>query len=134
MKEKHEDVLIRTACEVREKAHAPYSHFHVGAALEGKDGKIYTGVNIESSSYGLSVCAERNAVARAVAEGEKSFRRLVVASPGGVSPCGACRQVLWDICGDIDVIMVDESGTVTRQMKTSELLPAAFDEKNLKHG
>lgn len=133
MKEKHEDLLIRAACKVRENAHAPYSHFRVGAALEGKDGKIFTGVNVESSSYGLSVCAERNAVAKAVADGESSYRRLVVASPGGVSPCGACRQVLWDICGDIDVVMVDEKGTVTRQMKTSELLPAAFDEKNLKH-
>jgi len=134
MKEKHDDALIRAACEVRGKAHAPYSRFYVGAALEGKDGKIYTGVNIESSSYGLSVCAERNAVARAIAEGEDTFYKLVVASPGGVGPCGACGQVLWDVCGDIDVIMVDESGTVTRRMKTSELLPAAFDEKNLKHG
>ncbi len=133
MKETLSDPLIRAACKIREKAHAPYSRFQVGAALEGKSGTIYTGINVESSSYGLSVCAERNAVAVAVAAGEKSFRRLVVCSPGGGSPCGACRQVLWDVCGDINVIMVDESGMVTREMKTSELLPAAFDEKNLPH-
>jgi cytidine deaminase len=133
MKEKKDDPLIQAACQIREKAHAPYSRFRVGAALEGENGSIYTGVNVESSSYGLSVCAERNAVAEAVAKGAASFQRLVVCSPGGVSPCGACRQVLWDICGDIEVVMVDESGKVTRRMKVSDLLPAAFDEKNLPH-
>lgn len=131
-KENHEDV-IREAVLIREKAHAPYSRFRVGAALRGKSGKIFSGVNVESSSYGLSVCAERNAIAAAVANGEKSFEIIAVSSPGGVSPCGACRQVLWDVCGDIDVIMTDENGTVTRQMKMSELLPAAFGEKNLAH-
>jgi len=133
MEKKNHNDLIRKAVVIRDKAHAPYSRFRVGAALQGKSGKIFSGVNVESSSYGLSVCAERNAVAAAVAEGEKSFEAIAVSSPGGVSPCGACRQVLWDVCGDIDVIMTDTNGTVTRQMKMSDLLPAAFDEKNLTH-
>ncbi|MDD5582489.1 MAG: cytidine deaminase [Candidatus Marinimicrobia bacterium] len=133
MKEKQKELLIQKACQVREKAHAPYSQFKVGAVLEGKSGNLYMGVNVESSSYGLSVCAERNAIARAVSEGETSFKRIVVASHGGVSPCGACRQVLWDICGDIEVIMVDETGKVVRQMKTSDLFPVAFDKEKLAH-
>jgi cytidine deaminase len=133
MKNNNHDDLIREAVIIREKAHAPYSRFRVGAALKGKSGKIFLGVNVESSSYGLSVCAERNAVAAAVANGEKSFEAIAVSSLGGVSPCGACRQVLWDVCGDIPVIMIDENGAVTRQMKMSELLPAAFEEKNLAH-
>ncbi|HDR03616.1 MAG TPA: cytidine deaminase, partial [Candidatus Marinimicrobia bacterium] len=98
--------LIEAAMAARRNAYAPYSEFYVGAALTDESGKLYLGANVESSSYGLSICAERHAIGAAVVSGARKFTQMVVASDRGVSPCGACRQVIWDICGDIDLIMV----------------------------
>jgi cytidine deaminase len=123
--------LTAAAKEARGNAHAPYSGFQVGAALLGGSGSIYTGVNVESSSYGLSVCAERNAVAAAVAAGEREFPALAIVSKGGVTPCGACRQVLYDICGNIGVILADRNGDVREITDVKALLPEAFGDKDL---
>jgi len=123
--------LTAAAKDTRGNAHAPYSDFQVGAALLGGSGKIYTGVNVESSSYGLSVCAERNAVAAAVAAGEREFRALAIVSKGGVTPCGACRQVLYDICGTIAIILADRNGDIREITEVKTLLPEAFGDKDL---
>src|SRR6267142_1771647 len=99
--------LIAQAAAARENAVAPYSRFKVGAALETKDGRIFTGCNIESASYGLTVCAERLALWKALSEGAREFRQIAVVTDAAVltSPCGTCRQLLWEYCGDIVVHM-----------------------------
>lgn len=125
--------LIEAAQDVREKAFAPYSKFRVGAAARTKSGKIYTGCNVESASYGLTVCAERVAIWKAVSEGEKEFEEIaVVADTEEITPpCGACRQIIWEFCGDVPVIFANLNGDVEiAQMK--DLLPRAFDTKFLK--
>ncbi|MCH7773793.1 MAG: cytidine deaminase [Bacteroidetes bacterium] len=121
------------AVEAKSKALPTYSNFHVGAALITEDDKIYTGCNIESSSYSLTICAERTAIFKAISEGERKFKAIAVAhdKEGFISPCGACRQVISDLCGDIDVVLVN-SKNETKVMKTSELLPFAFSDKDLK--
>ncbi len=125
--------LIESAKQVREKAHAPFSEFKVGAAVETKDGRVFIGCNIESASYGLTVCAERVAIWKAVSEGEKEFTNLTVVADSEelTPPCGACRQIIWEFCGDVPVTFANLKGNVeTSQMK--ELLPRAFDAKFLK--
>ena len=119
--------LIVTALAARRNAHAPYSKFRVGAALLTKSGKVYTGVNVENASYGLTNCAERVAVGKAVSEGHRKFQALAVAGPSTVlSPCGACRQVLSEF-GDCVVICVDSRNTKRVRIKLlSELLPHSF--------
>ena len=102
--------LINAAMKVRENAYAPYSNFQVAAALLCADGEIVTGINMENSSYGLSVCAERNTIATAVAKGKKDFIAMAVISPSGVTPCGACRQVIFDICEILILFLVMEMG------------------------
>src|SRR5881397_2116042 len=99
--------LTVKAAAARENAVAPYSGFKVGAALETKDGRVYTGCNIENVSFGLTVCAERVALWKALSEGERQFKRIVVVTDTAVPtpPCGACRQLLWEYCGDIPVIV-----------------------------
>ncbi|MCK9244150.1 MAG: cytidine deaminase [Candidatus Marinimicrobia bacterium] len=130
--EKIEPELLKTAArEAAKNAHAPYSRYPVGAALLTIDGKIYRGCNVEASSYGLTVCAERNAIAAAVVAGEKHFRAIGIFSPNGAPPCGACRQVIWDICGDIDVFLFDEYEKVQR-LRSADLLPTPFDNNKLK--
>jgi len=123
--------LINAAMKVRGNAYAPYSNFQVAAALLCADGEIITGINMESSSYGLSVCAERNTIATAVAKGKKDFIALAVISRSGVTPCGACRQVIFDICGDIDIILSDGNGNIQDTTTTKALLPMAFSHKDL---
>ncbi len=123
--------LINAAMKVRGNAYAPYSNFQVAAALLCADGEIITGINMESSSYGLSVCAERNTIATAVAKGKKDFIALAVISRSGVTPCGACRQVIFDICGDIDIILSDGNGNIQDTTTTKVLLPMAFSHKDL---
>jgi cytidine deaminase len=125
--------LIEAAVKVRENAHAPYSNFKVGAAVETKSGKIFTGCNVENASYGLTVCAERIAIFKAISEGETEFTRIAVVAdtPELTPPCGACRQIIWEFCGDVPVIFSNLDGEMeTVQMK--ELLPRAFDTKFLK--
>lgn len=128
-----EKELIEAARDVRERAYAPYSNFKVGAALRTRNGKIYTGCNVESASYGLTVCAERVAIWKAVSEGETEFVEIaVVAGTEELTPpCGVCRQIIWEFCHDIPVILANPKGK-TEKVQMSELLPRAFDTKFLK--
>lgn len=123
-----DDELIGLAREVRERAHAPYSGFRVGAALLSRDGRVFTGVNVENASIGLSVCAERNAIGRAVADGVRDFAKLAIvtdATEEPTMPCGVCRQVIWEFAHDLPIIV--ESGTGTRVHTTiAELFPRPF--------
>ena len=130
---KNEKELIESAVNARERAHAPYSNFKVGAAIHTKDGKIYTGCNIENATYGLTICAERVAIFKAISEGEKEFAAIcVVADTDELTPpCGACRQIIWEFCGDIPVIFANLKGD-TEIVRMSELFPRAFDMKFLK--
>ncbi|HMM81327.1 MAG TPA: cytidine deaminase [Pyrinomonadaceae bacterium] len=120
--------LIAAAAEARERAHVPFSHFQVGAALETATGEIVTGCNIENASYGLTLCAERVAIFKAVSEGQRKFTALavVVDTDELTPPCGACRQIIWEFCGDIPVTMANLKGRL-ETMRMSELLPKAFD-------
>jgi cytidine deaminase len=124
--------IVRLARAAREAAHAPFSGYKVGAALRARAGEVVTGCNVENASYGLTMCAERVAVFKAVSEGMRGFDAIavVVDSPKLAAPCGPCRQILWEFCGDIWVRMENLRGRgVTRRM--SELLPMAFDQGNL---
>lgn len=124
--------LIQAATQARLHAHAPYSRFQVGAALEADDGRVFAGCNVEISSYGLTVCAERVAAFHAIAQGARRFRRIVVATdvPKPAPPCGACRQVLWDLCGDIEVTLVNLGGD-TQTFSLSSLFPRPFDDNSM---
>jgi cytidine deaminase len=122
------DPLLTAALAVREHAFAPYSKFKVGATLEDIDGRIHTGCNVENATYGLTVCAERVAVFKAISEGVRKFRRVAVAADTEVltPPCGACRQILWEFCGDVEIVLVNPRGkTETYQLK--DLFPKPFD-------
>ena len=133
MSDKNTDALIEAAKVARERAFAPYSNFKVGAAARGESGDIYIGCNIESASYGLTVCAERVAIWKGISMGEKRFTSIavVVDTDGLTPPCGVCRQIIWEFSGDIPVTLANLHGDVeTIQMK--ELLPRAFDTKFLK--
>lgn len=123
-----QDALIAAARAAREHAHAPFSHFQVGAAVRAKSGKIFAGCNVENATYGLTVCAERVAVFKAVSEGERGFDAVAVVADTDTltPPCGACRQILWEFCGDAEVILANLKGKVERY-RMSELLPKPFD-------
>ncbi len=120
--------LVEAAIEARKNAHAPYSHFLVGAALEAEDGRVFTGSNVENATYGLSVCAERVAVFKAISESARKFRRVAVAADTDVltPPCGACRQILWEFCGDIEVTLTNLQGK-TETFRMKDLFPRPFD-------
>jgi cytidine deaminase len=120
--------LLAAALAARQHGHAPYSHFLVGAALEDASGRIHTGCNIENATYGLTVCAERVAVFKAMSEGVREFRRIAVAADTETltPPCGACRQILWEFCGDIEVALVNPRGK-TETLRMKDLFPRAFD-------
>lgn len=120
--------LISAASRAREHAHAPYSHFRVGAALRANSGRIFTGCNIENATYGLTLCAERVAVFKALSEGERGFDAVAVVADTErlTPPCGACRQILWEFCGNAQVVLANLRGQVTFR-KMSDLLPDAFD-------
>lgn len=125
--------LTRKAAQARKHSFSPYSNFRVGAALLTKKGKVYTGCNVEISSFALTICAERVALFKAYSEGERSFKAIAVATDedGFTSPCGACRQVIMDLAGDIDFVMSDRRGNV-RVLKMSELFPLPFGSKSFK--
>jgi cytidine deaminase len=120
--------LLDAALAAREHAHAPFSGFRVGAALEDASGRIHTGCNIENATYGLTLCAERVAVFKAVSEGVREFRRIAVAADTDslTPPCGACRQILWEFCGDIEVILTNPRGA-SESLRLAELFPRPFD-------
>jgi cytidine deaminase len=120
--------LIEMALEARTKAHAPYSNFQVGAALESTDGRVFTGCNVENATYGLSLCAERVAVFKAISEGARKFQRIAVSADTDVltPPCGACRQILWEFCGDIELTLVNLHGK-TETLQLRDLFPRPFD-------
>jgi cytidine deaminase len=126
------DALLTAALAARENAFAPYSHFQVGAALEDINGRAHTGCNVENATYGLTVCAERVAVFKAVSEGLDDFDSIAVAADSKrlTPPCGPCRQILWEYCGDLAVHMVDLKGH-SRTLRLRELLPFPFDKGHL---
>ncbi len=128
-----EQELIDAATDVRERAFAPYSNFKVGAAVETENGDIYTGCNVESASYGLTVCAERVAIWKGISRGVTKFGRIavVVDTEELTPPCGVCRQIIWEFCGDVPVILANLHGK-TETIQMSGLLPRAFDSKFLK--
>lgn len=120
--------LLEAALAARNYAHAPYSNFKVGAALEDQSGRIFTGCNIENATYGLTLCAERVAVFKAISEGARKFQRIAVAADTDVltPPCGACRQILWEFCGDIELTLVNLQGK-TETLRLKDLFPRPFD-------
>lgn len=122
------DALAAAALAARENAFAPYSKFKVGAALEDSDGRVHTGCNVENATYGLTVCAERVAVFKAISEGARKFRRVAVAADTDVltPPCGACRQILWEFCGDVEIVLVNPRGK-TETYRLKDLFPKPFD-------
>lgn len=122
------DALVTAALAARQHAHAPFSKFQVGAAVEDCDGRVWTGCNIENATYGLTVCAERVAVFKAVSEGARKFRRVAIAADteSPTPPCGACRQILWEFCGDVEVILANPRGT-TETFRLRDLFPRPFD-------
>ncbi len=126
------DALVEAALRARERAHAPFSHFQVGAALEDSEGRIHAGCNIENATYGLSMCAERVAVFKAISEGARQFRRIAIATAANTltPPCGACRQVLWEFCGDLEVILISTTGR-SECVRLGELFPRPFDAKSI---
>jgi len=126
-----ETKLIQAAMQVRKNAYAPYSNYQVGAALMTEDGKIFTGVNVENSSYPISMCAERSAIFTAVGAGETHFKAIVIATTNGGPPCGGCRQVMSEFSDQMIVITVDETGAVRMHGPVYEILPGAFGPKNL---
>ena len=125
--------LIERAAEARLAAHAPYSNFEVGAALLSSDGRVFTGCNIENSAYGLSMCAERVAIFKAVSEGANEFTKIAVVtdSESLTPPCGCCRQMIWEFASAAtEVILANLTGDV-RSFEIKELLPEAFDARFL---
>lgn len=122
------DRLVEAALHAREHAHAPFSRFKVGAAVEDEDGRVFTGCNVENSTYGLTICAERVAVFKAISEGASRLKRVaVVADTDALTPpCGACRQILWEFCGDAELTMANlRGGRETLWLK--EIFPRPFD-------
>jgi cytidine deaminase len=127
MNTKQQQRLIAAALAVRLRAHAPYSEFLVGAAVLVETGEVFAGCNVENASYGLTICAERSAVVQAVAAGKSRLVALAVASKGGVSPCGACRQVLAEFADDLPVLLIDaENPGNVLQLFLRDLLPHRF--------
>jgi cytidine deaminase len=126
------ETLIAAARQARENAHAPFSNFRVGAAVRAKSGRIYGGCNVENASYGLTCCAERVAIFKAVSEGERGFEAIAVVTDAETltPPCGACRQIIWEFCGDVPVILANVEGK-SESLRAGDLLPRAFDAASL---
>jgi len=124
--------LVEAAADARTRAQAHYSHFKVGAALETADGQVITGCNIENATYGLTLCAERVALVKALSDGHSIFTRMAVVADtdAPTPPCGPCRQLLWEYCGDIDIILGNLTGP-TGRLRLSALLPMPFDRRLL---
>ncbi|MFK7802505.1 MAG: cytidine deaminase [Anaerolineae bacterium] len=126
------ELLIQKATDIRPMAHAPYSNFWVGAALITEDGEFFTGVNFENASYGLTICAERNAIGTMITAGQKSIKALAVATENGVTPCGACRQVMVEFAqNDFPVFIVNSTTGEVIDTTAYQLLPESFDSSQL---
>ena len=125
--------LVEAATKARANAQADFSNFKVGAALETADGQIITGCNIENASYSLTICAERVALVKALSDGHRQFTRIAVVADtvSPTPPCGPCRQLLWEYCGDIEVVLANLDGPAASH-RMSELLPLPFDKRLLK--
>ena len=123
--------LIEKAIAVAARAYAPYSHYHVGAALLGKDGTVFTGCNVENASYPVTICGERSALVKAVSEGVREFACIVVATKNAGSPCGMCRQMLFEFAPTMRVLLVDFAGNVGWDGRLEELLPRGFRPEHL---
>ena len=123
-----DDALIAAARAAREHAYAPFSNFRVGAAVRAKSGRIFTGCNVENATYGLTLCAERVAIFKAISEGERGFDAVAVDADTDAltPPCGACRQILWELCGDAEVLLANLNGKIERY-RLSALFPKPFD-------
>lgn len=129
MTEQQKNELVNTAIKAAEKAYAPYSKFRVGAAALDENGAVFTGCNVENASYGLTVCAERIALFKAVSEGAAPIKALAVVTldaPGTCSPCGACRQVIYELAKNSVVLLADREGGF-KEMTPAELMPEAFE-------
>jgi cytidine deaminase len=122
------DALIAAARTARGHAHAPYSNFRVGAAVRAKSGRVFTGCNVENATYGLTLCAERVAIFKAISEGERGFDAVAVVADTDTltPPCGSCRQILWEFCGDAEVVLANLNGKV-EHYRMSALFPKPFD-------
>lgn len=123
--------LIAAAIDAADRAYAPYSHYHVGAALRTTEGMVYTGCNIENASFPAGVCGERTALVKAVSEGERHFECIVVATKNAGSPCGICRQMLNEFAPTMRVVLVDFDGKIGWDGRLDELLPFGFGPGNL---
>ena len=126
------DSLIAIARTARQHAHAPHSNFRVGAAVRAKSGRIFSGCNVENATYGLTLCAERVAIFKAISEGERGFDSIAVVADTDelTPPCGACRQIIWEFCGDANVVLANLKGKIERY-RMSELFPKPFDKSFL---
>ncbi len=126
------EALIASAKQARENAHAPYSDFRVGAAIRATSGRIFGGCNVENATYGLTVCAERIAIFKAMSEGERGFDAIAVVTDADIltPPCGACRQLIWEFCGDVSVILANLKGKA-EVIQMRSLFPRPFDSSNL---
>ncbi len=127
-----QDDLIAAASLARENAHAPYSKFRVGAAVRARSGRVFTGCNVENSTYGLTLCAERVAIFKAISEGERGFDAVAVVTDTDAltPPCGACRQIIWEFCGDAEVVLANLKGKIEVH-RMSALFPKPFDSSML---
>lgn len=123
--------LIRAARSASERAYIPYSGYHVGAALRATDGRVFTGCNVENASYPASICAERTALVKAVSEGAQTFDLLVVYTPNGGSPCGICRQMLFEFAPDLRVVLTNDHDEVVHDGTLNDLLPRGFGPSSL---
>ncbi len=122
------DRLIEAALAARGNAHAPFSNFKVGAAVEDAGGRVFTGCNVENATFGLTLCAERVAIFKAISEGARKFVRVAVAADTDslTPPCGACRQILWEFCGDVELVLTNLHGQ-TETLRLGDLFPRPFD-------
>ena len=127
MADHNTEKIVKAALEVRQRAYAKYSNFLVGAAILSEDGRIYAGCNVENASYGLTTCAERAAVFNAVAAGQRRFQLLAIATAGGATPCGACRQVLAEFAPELPILLIDVGRPeAIVEVNLRDLLPGAF--------
>ena len=133
MTEENFDALIAAAKTARERSLAPFSKFMVGAAIETEEGKVYTGCNIESASFGLTVCAERVAIWKALSEGERKFKTLAISADTEslTPPCGTCRQIIWEFCKHAKIVLTNLHDQ-REVLAVTDLLPRAFDARFLK--